>query len=111
MNDDNENEQEMLWAAQDLRTMTSNRTEVNISRRLILSPINSGPKWDYFVTFGDLMNRGPWRWECAQSESLKATVEITKAQIVAQGDERAREFLHLQDAAAKLGLKLVEVTP
>ena len=47
MNDDNKDtENEMLWAAQDLRTITSNQTEVTISRRVILSPINSGPKWD-----------------------------------------------------------------
>ena len=102
---------ELLFAAQDLRTITSNQTEVTISRRIILSPINSGPKWDYMITFGDLMNRGKWRWDCAQAETLEAAVETTKAQIVAQGDERAREFLHLQDAAAKLGLKLVEVAP
>ena len=109
MNDDNKDtENEMLWAAQDLRTMTSGKTEVNISRRVIISPINSGPKWDYMITFGDLMNRGPWRWECAQAETLESAVEITKRQITAQGDERAREFIQLQDAAAKLGLKLVE---
>ena len=109
MNDDNKDtENEMLWAAQDLRTITSNQTEVTISRRVILSPINSGPKWDYLITFGDLMNRGKWRWECAQAETLEAVVEMTKAQITAQGDERARKFIQLQDSAAKLGLKLVE---
>ena len=112
MNDDNKDtENEMLWAAQDLRTITSNQTEVTISRRVILSPINSGPKWDYLITFGDLMNRGKWRWECAQADTLEAVVEMTKAQITAQGDEKARELLQLQDAAAKLGLKLVEATP
>ena len=106
---ENDDDNEMLWAAQDLRTLTSNQTEVTISRRIILSPINSGPKWDYMITFGDLMNRGKWRWECAQAETLESAVEIAKRQITAQGDERAREFLQLQDSAAKLGLKLVEV--
>jgi len=108
---DNETEQEMLWAAQDLRTITSNQTEVTISRRVIISPIDSEPKWDYLITFGDLMNREKWRWECAQAETLERAVDITRAQITAQGDEKARELLQLQDAAAKLGLKLVEAAP
>jgi hypothetical protein len=105
---ENDDDNEMLWAAQDLRTITSNQTEVTISRRVIISPINSGPKWDYMITFGDLMNRGKWRWECAQADTLEAAMDITRAQITAQGDEKARELLQLQDAAAKLGLKLVE---
>jgi len=37
-------------------------------------------------------------------------MDMTRAQITAQGDEKAREFLQLTEAAAKLGLKLVEVT-
>ena len=45
----------------------------------------------------------------AQADTLEQVVEMTKAQITAQGDEKARELLQLQDAAAKLGLKLVEV--
>jgi len=111
MNDDNyDTENEMTWAAKDLRTITSNQTEVTISRRIIISPINSGAKWDYLITFGDLMNRGKWRWECAQADTLEAAMDITRAQITAQGDEKARELLQLQDAAAKLGLKLVEST-
>jgi hypothetical protein len=108
---DNETEQEMTWAAKELRFITSNQTEVTISRRVIISPINSGPKWDYLIIFGDLMNRGKWRWECAQAETLEAAMDITRAQIKAQGDEKARELLQLQDAAAKLGLKLVEAAP
>ena len=108
---ENDDDNDMLWAAQDLRTITSNQTEVTISRRVIISPINSGPKWDYLITFGDLMNRGKWRWECAQADTLEAAMDITRAQITAQGDEKARELLQLTDAAAKLGLKLVEAAP
>jgi len=113
MNNDNDNEteQEMLWAAQDLRTLTSNKTEITISRRVTIKTGAIKEGWDYLIIFGDIMNKGPWRWECAQAETLEAVVEMTKAQIKAQGDERAREFLQLTDAAAKLGLKLVEATP
>ena len=109
MNDDNNTENEMLWAAQDLRAITSNQTEVTISRRVITSPINSGPKWDYMITFGDLMNRGKWRWECAQGETLERTVEIAKLLAVTQGNERNRELAALRDSAANLGATLVEV--
>ena len=110
MNDDNyDTENEMLWAAQDLRTLTSCKAEITISRRLTMKAGAIKPSWDYLITFGDILNRGPWKWECAQAETLESVVEMTKAQIKAQGDERAREFIQLQDAAAKLGLKLVEV--
>ena len=102
---------ELLFAAQDLRTMTSCKAEIAISHRVTIKPNTIKESWDYQITFGDLLNRGAWRWECAQAETLEAVVEMTKAQIKAQGDERARELLQLQDAAAKLGLKLVEVTP
>jgi hypothetical protein len=108
---DNEMEQEMTWAAKDLRTITSNQTEVTISRRIIISPINSGPKWDYLITFGDLMNRGKWRWECAQAETLERAVEIAKLQAVTQGNERNRELASLRESAAKLGVQLVEAAP
>jgi len=108
---ENDDDNEMLWAAQDLRTLTSNKTEIAISRRVTIKIGAIKPSWDYQITFGDILNRGAWRWECAQAETLEAVVEMTKAQIKAQGDERARELLQLQDAAAKLGLKLVEVTP
>ena len=109
MNDDNKDtENEMLWAAQDLRAITSNQTEVTISRRIILSPINSGPKWDYMITFGDLMNRGKWRWECAQAETLERAVEIAHAHAAMQGNERNRELAALRESAAKLGATLIE---
>lgn len=112
MNDDNyDTENEMIWAAEDLRTLTSGKAEITISRRLTMKVGAIKPSWDYLITFGDILNRGAWKWECAQAETLEAVVEMTKAQITAQGDERAREFLQLQDAAAKLGLKLVEATP
>ena len=106
---ENDDDNEMLWAAQDLRTLTSCKAEITISRRLTMKAGAIPAGWDYLITFGDILNRGPWKWECAQAETLEAVVEMTKAQIGAQGDERAREFIQLQDAAAKLGLKLVEV--
>ena len=106
---ENDDDNEMLWAAQDLRTLTSCKAEITISRRLTMKAGAIPAGWDYLITFGDILNRGPWKWECAQAETLEATMDITRAQIVAQGDERAREFIQLQDAAAKLGLKLVEV--
>ena len=102
---------ELLFAAQDLRTLTSCKAEISISRRLTMKVGAIKPSWDYSITFGDILNRGAWRWECAQHASLEATMDITRAQIKAQGDEKARELLQLQDAAAKLGLKLVEATP
>jgi len=114
MNDndnDNETEQEMTWAAKDLRTMTSCKAEIAISRRVTIKPNAIKEIWDYQITFGDLMNRGAWRWECAQANSLEAAMDITRAQITAQGDEKARELQQLQDAAAKLGLKLVDPAP
>ena len=111
MNQDNyDTENEMLWAAQDLRTMTSCKAEIAISRRVTIKPNAIKESWDYQITFGDILNRGAWRWECAQADSLEAAMDITRAQITAQGDEKARELLKLHDAAAKLGLKLVEVT-
>ena len=100
---------ELLFAAQDLRTLTSCKCEISVSRRLTMKAGAIKEGWDYLITFGDILNRGPWKWECAQADTLEQVVKITKAQITAQGDERAREFLQLQDAAAKLGLKLVEV--
>ena len=111
MNDDQENneEREMLWAARKFCTLTSCKAEITISRRVTIKAGAIPAGWDYLITFGDILNRGPWKWECAQAETLEATMDITRAQITAQGDERAREFIQLQDAAAKLGLKLVEV--
>ena len=100
----------MLFAAEYLRTLTSYKTEITISRRVTIKTGATKEEWDYLIIFGDIMNRGPWRWECAQAATLDATMKITSAQITAQGDEKARELLQLTDAAAKLGLKLVEVT-
>lgn len=111
MNDDNyDTENEMLWAAKDLRTLTSCKAEITISRRMTIKQGAIKPSWDYLITFGDILNRGPWKWECAQAETLEAVVEMTKAQIKVQGDEKARELAALQESAAKLGLKLVEDT-
>ena len=100
---------ELLFAAQDLRTLTSCKCEISVSRRLTIKAGAIKEGWDYNIVFGDIMNRGAWRWECAQAETLDAAMDIARAQITAQGDERARKFIQLQDSAAKLGLKLVEV--
>ena len=108
---ENDDDNEMLWAAQDLRTMTSCKAEITISRRVTIKIGAIKEGWDYQITFGDILNRGAWRWECAQADTLEAAMNITRAQITAQGDEKARELLQLQDAAAKLGLKLVEAAP
>ena len=111
MNDDNyDTENEMLWAAQDLRTLTSCKAEITISRRLTMKAGAIKPSWDYLITFGDILNRGAWKWGCAQAETLEAVVEMTKAQITAQGDQRERDLKALKDSAAKLGLQLVEAT-
>ena len=112
MNQDNyDMENEMLWAAKDLRIMTSCKAEIAISRRMTIKAGAIKEGWDFQITFGDILNRGAWRWECAQADTLEAAMDITRAQIKAQGDEKARELLQLQDAAAKLGLKLVEAAP
>lgn len=111
-NDDDENneEREMLWAARKFCTLTSCKAEITISRRVTIKAGTIKPSWDYLITFGDILNQGPWKWECSQAETLEATMDITRAQITAQGDKRAQEFQQLHDSAAKLGLKLVEVT-
>ena len=108
---ENDDDNEMLWAAQDLRTLTSNKAEITISRRVTIKIGAIKPSWDYQITFGDILNRGAWRWECAQSDELEGAMDIARGQITVQGDEKNRELLQLTDAAAKLGLKLVEVTP
>ena len=105
---ENDDDNEMLWAAQDLCAMTSGKAEITISRRLTMKAGAIPAGWDYLITFGDILNRGPWKWECAQADTLEQVVEMTKAQITAQGDEKARELAALQESAAKLGLKLVE---
>jgi len=108
---ENDDDNEMLWAAQDLRTLTSNKAEITISRRVTIKIGAIKPSWDYQITFGDILNRGAWRWECAQSDELEGAMDIARGQITVQGDEKNRELLQLTDAAAKLGLKLVEAAP
>jgi hypothetical protein len=106
----NDTDNEMLKAAQELRAMTGNQTEITVARRIVISS-DSKPKWDYLIYFGDVINRGKWKWECAQTDTLEETLESIRKQITAQGDERKRELMRLEDSAAKLGLKIVEVTP
>jgi hypothetical protein len=106
----NDTDNEMLKAAQELRAMTNNQTEITVARRIVISS-DSQPKRDYLIYFGDVINRGKWKWECAQMDTLEETLENIRKQITAQGDERKRELMRLEDSAAKLGLKIVEVTP
>ena len=54
------------------------------------------------------MNRGKWRWECAQADTLERAIEIAKLQAVTQGNERNRELAALRESAAKLGATLIE---
>ena len=65
---------ELLFAAQDLRTLTSRKAEITISRRLTIKVGAIKPSWDYLITFGDILNRGPWKWGCAQAETLEAAL-------------------------------------
>jgi hypothetical protein len=104
----NDTDNEMQSCAKTLRTAVNNETEVTISRRLVLGEI---AKFDFCANFGDILNRGKWRWECVHADTLQECFDLTLAQIMAQGDERNREVLALRDSAAKLGLKIVEATP
>ena len=54
------------------------------------------------------MNRGKWRWECAQADTLERAVEIAHAHAAMQGNERNRELAALRESAAKLGATLIE---
>lgn len=108
---ENDDDNEMLWAAQDLRTLTSCKAEITISRRVTIKVGAIKEGWDYLITCGDLMNRGKWRWECAQADTLERAIEIAKVQAVTQGNERNRELAALRESAAKLGATLVEATP
>ena len=104
----NDTDNEMQSCAKTLRTAVNNETEVTISRRLVLGEI---AKFDFCANFGDILNRGKRQWECVHADTLQECFDLALAQIMAQGNERNREVLALRESAAKLGLKIVEVTP
>ena len=103
----NNEDQNLIDCVQTLRAATDGRTEITVSRRATFFP-HTGQTLDYNIYFGDLLGRGPWRWECATGATLQSAFEDALARITAQGDERARELVKLKESAAKLGLQLVE---
>jgi len=106
----NNEDQQLIDYAETLRAATDGKTEITVSRRASFLP-HSGQVLDYHIHFGDLLGRGPWRWECSTGATLQGAFDDALARITAQGDERKRELVKLQDSAAKLGLQLVEVQP
>ena len=105
----NNEDQNLIDCVQTLRAATDGKTEVSVSRRATFYP-HTGQILDYHIHFGDLLGRGPWRWECATGATLQSAFDDALARITAQGDERKRELQRLQESASKLGLQLVEVT-
>jgi len=106
-NDDNE----MIACAQTLRAAVNNQAEVTVTRRVAISNYNAAPVHDWCIYTGDILNKGKWKWECATGATLQGAFDAALAQIIKQGDERARDLAKLKESAAKLGLQLVEVQP
>jgi hypothetical protein len=104
------NDKEMEACVKTLRTAVNNECEVTVARRVTISN-TSEPKADWWISFGDILNKGKWAWNCAHSETLQGAFEIALDQITKQGDERSRDLSKLHESAAKFGLKLVEATP
>ncbi len=104
----NDMDTELIACAKTLREAV-NGAEVTVTRRVTFNTLNTEPQLDYCVYFGDMLNRGPWKWECAQGKTLQAAFDAAMTLIVAQGDERERERTKLAEKASKLGFKLVEV--
>ena len=103
-------DQHLIDCAETLRAATDGRTEITVSRRATFFP-HTGQVLDYTIYFGDVLSRGPWRWECATGATLQQALEDALGKIAAQGDERNRELAKLKESAAKLGLQVVEVQP
>jgi hypothetical protein len=106
----NDIDSQIIACAQIVRAAVNNETEVTVSRRVVISKIYPAIKAYFDISFGDIFNRTQWKWECAQADTLAEAQEKALALIAAQGDERKRELVKLQESAAKLGLQLVEVT-
>jgi hypothetical protein len=107
----NNEDQQLIDCVETLRAATDGKTEVTVSRRATFSPHSGTITTDYNIYFGDILGRGPWRWECATGAMLQGAFDEALTKITAQGDERARDLAKLKDSAAKLGLALVEVQP
>lgn len=105
----NNEDQQLIDCVETLRAATDGRTEITVSRRATFFP-HTGQVLDWNIYFGDLLGRGPWRWECATGATLQQAFEDALTKITAQGDERKRELQRLQESAAKLGLQVVEVS-
>jgi hypothetical protein len=101
---------EMIACAEVIRAAVNNETEVTVIRRVTISRIHLEPKFDFVIHFGDY-NNVAWKWECAIADTLVEAQAKALTQVTAQGDERKRERQRLDEAAAKLGLQLVEVQP
>ena len=101
---------EIIACAEVIRTAVNHETEVTVSRRATISRIQPEPKLYFEVFFGDILNKSQWKWECAHADTLAEAQARAMDLIAAQGDERKRERQRLEEAAAKLGLQLVEET-
>jgi hypothetical protein len=106
----NDIDSQIIACAQIIRAAVNNETEVTVSRRVVISTIYPATKLYFDISFGDIFNRTQWKWECAHADTLAEAQEKALALIETQGDERKRERVKLQEAAAKLGLQLVEAT-
>lgn len=106
----NNTDSEMIACAQILRAAVNNETEITVTRRITISNIYPAVQCDYVIFFGDIHNKATWKWECAQGETLEQAQAAALTQIEAQGNERKRDVAKLKEAAAKLGLTLVEAT-
>lgn len=104
----NNEDQQLIDCVETLRAATDGRTEITVSRRATFFP-HTGQVLDWNIYSGDILGRGPWRWECATGATLQQAFEDALTRITAQGDERKRELQRLQESAAKLGLQVVEV--
>lgn len=105
----NNEDQQLIDCVETLRAATDGKTEVTVMRRATFFP-HTGKILDYNIYWGDVLSRGPWRWECATGATLQQALEDALGKITAQGDERNRELAKLKENAAKLGLQVVEVT-
>ena len=106
----NDIDSQIIACAHIIRAATNNQTEVTVSRRFVISSIHPAVKMYFEISFGDILNRAQWKWECAQADTLTEAQDKALILIAAQGDERKRELVKLQESAAKLGLQLVEAT-
>lgn len=101
---------EMIACAEVIRAAVNHETEVTVTRRVTISRIHLEPKFDFVIHFGDYISVA-WKWECAIADTLVEAQAKALTQVQDQGNERKRELQRLQEAAAKLGLQLVEVQP